>query len=347
MKGKQWSKEEISSFCLEFSLLLKAGLPGTECFSILAEEEKDRSKKDVLLGLYETTSYGGALYEAMEETGVFPVYMLKMVRMGEETGYLESVFHALSVYYEERRRTEQALKETVIFPIVLLVMMLAVVVILMTEVLPVFQDVFAQLGGTLSPAAMVFLNIGMALKRARVVFAAIGVLILIAIIVILVNEKARRKWNGFWAKRFAKRKAGRLYEAAHFASALYMGVSGGLSIDYALEMAGTFLEGEEAKKKIDACMEQTDMGMPFADAIGEVGLLKPMYCRMLSVGIKTGALDTALEEIARRSEEEASSALAKLAAKVEPAVVILLSVVVGVLLLSVMFPLVGIMNSLG
>lgn len=347
MKGKEWSKEEISSFCLEFSLLLQAGLPGTECFSILAEEEKDGAKKDVLLGLYETTSYGGALYEAMEETGVFPAYMLKMVRMGEETGYLESVFHSLSVYYEERRRTEQALKETVVFPIVLLVMMLAVVVLLMTEVLPVFQAVFAQLGGTLSPVALFFLNLGVALRHGRGAFAVIGVLIIVAAVIILVHEPTRAKWNVFWSRNFAKTKAGRLYEEAHFASALYMGVSGGLSIDYALEMAGTFCEGEEAQRKINACMEQTDIGMPFAEAIGETGLLKPMYCRMLSVGIKTGALDAALEEISRRSQEEASSALAKLAAKVEPAVVILLSVVVGVLLLSVMFPLVGIMNSLG
>ena len=89
------------------------------------------------------------------------------------------------------------------------------------------------------------------------------------------------------------------------------------------------------------------MGTPLSEAIEEQKLLKPMYCRMLSVGVKTGALDSTLEEISRRSEEEASAALQKTAARVEPAVVIILCVVVGVLLLSVMFPLVGIMNSLG
>ena len=346
MKVKLWSKEEISSFCLELSLLLKAGLPAEICFSILAEEETDAQKKAILEELYAKSGYGDSVYEAMADAGVFPDYMLKMVKMGEETGYLESAFRSLSVYYEERRRTEQALKETVVFPVILLLMMLVVVVVLMTEVLPVFQDVFAQLGGTLSPMAMFFLNIGVALQNAKVLFVFLGILILAAVFAVLFHEKTREKWNAFWAEKFTATKTGKLYEAAHFASALYMGVSGGLDSDKALEMAEFFCE-KTMQEKISACRESALMGTPLSAAIEEQKLLKPMYCRMLSVGVKTGDLDAALEEIGRRSEEEATAALQKMASRVEPAVVIILCVVVGVLLLSVMFPLVGIMNSLG
>ena len=343
---KLWSKEEISSFCLELSLLLKAGLPTEICFSILAEEETDGEKKEVLEGLYEKAGYGETVYDAMTEAGVFPAYMLNMVRMGEETGYLESVFRALSVYYDERRRMEQELKETVVFPIVLLVMMLVVVGVLMTEVLPVFQDVFAQLGGTLSPMAMFFLNIGIAMQKGKVVLIILAVLLLLAAGVILFHKGTREKWGNYWKKKFAATKIGELYDSAAFASALAMGISGGLDTDKALEMAESFCD-EKIQGKITACRESALMGTPLAEAIQEQKLLKPMYCCMLSVGIKTGALDPALEEISRRSEEEAIEALRKMTARVEPAVVIILCVVVGVLLLSVMFPLVGIMQSLG
>ena len=345
MKAKVWSKEEISSFCLELSLLLKAGLPAEICFSILAEEEKDERKKEILNELYEKSGYGDSVYEAMAEAGVFPDYMLKMVMMGEETGYLESVFRALSVYYEERRRTEQALKETVVFPVVLLVMMLFVVVVLMTEVLPVFQSVFEQLGSTLSPVAMFFLNIGLGLQRAKVVFIALGILFIAGILLICLHEDTKEKWNQFWAKKFSDTKTGKLYETAHFTSALYMGVSGGLDTDRAMEMAEAFC-GKSMQAKISDCRESALMGTPLSEVIEEHKLMKPMYCRMLSVGVKTGALDSTLEEISRRSEDEASAALQKAANRVEPAVVIVLCLVVGILLLSVMFPLVGIMNSL-
>ena len=345
MKVNLWSKEEISSFCLELSLLLKAGLPAEICFSILAEEEKDESKKETLNGLYEKSGYGDSVYEAMTESGVFPDYMLKMVMIGEETGYLESVFHALSVYYEERRRTEQALKETVLFPVVLLIMMVFVVVVLMTEVLPVFQSVFEQLGSTLSPAAMFFMNIGLGLQKAKFVFIALWILIIAGILAVCFHEGTKEKWNQYWAKKFSATRTGNLYETAHFTSALHMGVSGGLDTDRALEMAEAFC-GKNMQEKISECRESALMGTPLSEAIEEHKLMKPMYCRMLSVGVKTGALDSTLEEISRRSADEASAALQKTANRVEPAVVLILCVVVGMLLLSVMFPLVGIMNSL-
>lgn len=346
MKRKIWSKEEISSFCLELSLLLKAGLPAEVCFSILADEETDAAKKLVLEELYDKAAYGESAYDAMTEVGVFPDYMLKMVMMGEETGYLDMVFQALSRYYDDRRRTEQAMKETVFFPIILLLMMLVVVFILMTEVLPVFQDVFAQLGGTMSPMAMFFLNIGTAIANAKMIFLIIGILIVIGGLAVLLHEGTRTKWNAFWMERFIHTKAGELYESSHFASALHMGITGGLDSDRALELAEGFCE-KGMQKRISACRDAAMMGTPIADAIEEQKLLKPMYCRMLSVGVKTGALDSTLEAISRRTEEEASASLQQMASKVEPTVVIILCAVVGMLLLSVMFPLVGIMNSLG
>lgn len=346
MKTVFWSKEEISSFCLELSLLLKSGLPAEICFSILADEENDPAKRKILNELYEKSGYGDSVYEAMATTGVFPPYMLKMVMMGEETGYLESVFRALSVYYEERRRTEQALKETVVFPVVLLAMMVIVVIVLMTEVLPVFQSVFAQLGGTLPPVAMVFLNVGAGLQKMKYLFMVLVVLVLVVVFAVLFHDSTKKKWNAFLEKKFASTKTGKLYETAHFASALYMGVSGGLDSDRALELAESFC-GKGMQERIYACRESALMGTPLSEAIEEQKLLKPMFCRMLSVGVKTGALDSTLEEISRRSEEEASASLQKMASRVEPAVVIILCVIVGILLLSVMFPLVGIMNSLG
>lgn len=343
---KLWSKEEISSFCLELSLLLKAGLPAEICFSILAEEETDREKKTILEELYEKSGYGKTVYDSMSESGVFPVYMLNMIRMGEETGYLESVFRALSVYYDERRRMERELKETVVFPIVLLLMMLVVVGVLMTEVLPVFQDVFSQLGGTLSPIAMFFLNIGMTLRRGKMFLLFLAILVLFSALVIRFHNDTKTKWNRFWNRKFASTNTGRLYDAAAFASAFAMGVSGGLDTDKALEMTESFCD-TKMQDRIKACRESALMGIPLTEALQEQALMKPMYCRMLSVGIKTGALDSALKEISRRTEEEAVVALRKMTARVEPAVVIILCVVVGVLLLSVMFPLVGIMQSMG
>ena len=345
MKSSHWSKEEISSFCLELSLLLKAGFPVDECFSILAEEEKDSKRIELFHQLHKKTEMGVSVYEAMKEADVFPPYMLKMILMGGETGYLEAVFRGLSVYYEERHQMERMLKETIAFPLVLLIMMIAVVMILTVEVLPVFQNVFSQLGGTLSPVALFFMNAGFSLLKGKVFFFVMIILVVFAVSAVVFHENTREKWNRFWKKIFVRTAAGKTFEAAHFAAAIHMGITGGLDTGRALEIAGEFCE-EGMQERILNCREQTMMGLPLAEAIAEQNLFKPMYCRMLSVGMKTGALDITLEEISRRCSEEAAEALRKMASKVEPAVVIIMCILVGIVLLSVMFPLVDIMNSL-
>lgn len=347
MKDTYWSKEELSSFCLEFSMLLKAGMSVGESFSILSENESDAKKKEMLFSLYEKTIVGGSVSEAMVEAKVFPSYMLNMLEIGEETGHLEEIFGSLSRYYEERIRTIKLLKETVAFPIVLFFMMLAVVVLLITQVLPVFQGVFAQLGGTLPTIAIFFLNLGGALRSGKYIFLGILAVLVVLGLCILFVPVMKERCNRFLSKSFARTKIGKISAMAHFASALSMTVSGGLDTDRALEMTEKFCDDSVLLPEINKCRAKMQEGMGFAEAIETERLLKPMYCRMLAIGVKTGNLDTSLDEVARRSEEESSAALTKAAATVEPVVVIALSVVVGVLLLSVMFPLVGIMSSLG
>lgn len=347
MKERYWSNEDLSAFCIEFALLLKAGMSVGEGFLILSENEQEPKKKEFLLSLYEKTIQRVSVYQTMLDAGVFPPYMLKLVHIGEETGHLEECFASLSRYFDQRIRTIKLLKETVMFPLILFVMMLAVVIVLLTEVLPIFQSVFAQLGGSLPTSALFFLNIGVSLKESR--YIIFGFFILLAVIAVLAwwNHSMQEKIIGVFVRHFAKTKIGVLSAKAHFASALSMTITSGFDTYQALAIAEEFCAESSLRDKIIRCKEKSQLGMPFAEAVEQEGLLKSMYCRMLAIGIKSGNLDEVLMEIARRTEEDSATALTKTASMVEPVVVVTLSLLVGFLLLSVMFPLVGIMSSLG
>ena len=347
VRAKGWRGDEISAFCMEYFLLLKAGMPPEECFLILAENEPDTSRKKIFLHLYERKSEGDSLHETMREAGLFPEYLIRMVMLGEETGSLESTFHSLGVYYEKRYRMMQSLKEAVFLPVVLFVVMLVVAVILLTKVMPVFQSVFEQLGSTLPPFSMALLHFGRMLERGKYIFAAVMAAAAVVGLWFAVSLKQRKKAAAFWNRFFYRTKLGRLYENAHFSSALSMAVASGQSLDRALELAEEFCADDILTARIRECRKAHEEGEVFEEAIKKQELLSPMYCRMLSVGIRTGDLDTALSEIAERSAKEASVKLEKTASAVEPAVVILLSVMTGVLLLSVMLPLVGVLSSFG
>lgn len=233
------------------------------------------------------------------------------------------------------------------FPFVLFIMMSVVAIVLITEVLPIFQSVFGQLGGTLPIGALFFLKIGLVLKKGRFLF--LGILLGLVLLVLLLAQVPllREKWGGMKQYFYTKTKLGKLSAQAEFASVLSMTISSGLDPSRAMELAEEFCSYTFFKKGIARCSQKLRAGMSFVKAVEEEKLLNSVHCRMLAIGVKSGNLDKILVEISDRAEEDAAVALGKAAAVVEPTVVIALSAMVGFLLLSVMFPLVGIMSSLG
>jgi type IV pilus assembly protein PilC len=101
-----------------------------------------------------------------------------------------------------------------------------------------------------------------------------------------------------------------------------------------------------SEEKLLSCIAVTEKGESFSRAVTEVGLFAPVYCRMLSIGEKSGSVDVIMQEIARRTQEDMDAAFDRLTGRIEPGTVIILSLCVGLLLISVMLPLVGIMSAL-
>jgi len=112
-------------------------------------------------------------------------------------------------------------------------------------------------------------------------------------------------------------------------------------------MAEKLMNNKNSSQKISECRQKIRAGKKFTDAIMETGILTPLFSRMLSIGFKTGAADHVMSEIAARSEEIVSTEINALINKVEPTLVIIMSVLVGMILITVMLPLTGIMSTIG
>ena len=109
----------------------------------------------------------------------------------------------------------------------------------------------------------------------------------------------------------------------------------------------SLLDGSGSDVKVKKCRELIADSSSFPDAVAESKLLSAKDCRMLSVGVKTGASDSVMFEIARRTDDEVQDNIDSIVGRVEPTIVIIMSVVVGLILLSVMLPLMGVMSTLG
>ena len=337
------SNDEIASLCLELSLLLHAGVSTGDALSLLAEEG-DRA--GILSAMAEQVDSGETLSTALHASESFPLYVCGLVEVGERTGCTEEALAALSRYYEDRVRLSRRVRSALLYPAVMLALMLVVIGVLLVKVLPIFDDVYASLGGRLTGVAAGLLNIGRWLEGAMPVLFAVLAVAAVAVVLFSVAPSFRAALTSSWQKGHGDKGVSRKLNNARLAQALAMGMASGLPVEEAVALSAGLMEGGAKERCLD-CRKQLEDGTALGEALKNSGLLPARQSRLLELGQRSGAGDASMEKIARDLSEEAEASLDALVGRVEPALVLVCSVLVGLILLSVMLPLMHIMSAIG
>ena len=345
---RQLTNQEISSFCEQMEWLIHSGVGVGEALRLTAEDEADANLQAILLQTAERVDGGTTVAEALQDAGCFPGYVSGSLATGEKTGRLEEAFRALKLYYEGKEQAGRRMKNALLQPTFLLFLMMVVLGILLTRVIPTFESVYASLGGTMTGVAGVLLAVGLWLRKwIWLVFLPVGIVLLFVLLFAACTgfrEKAVRllkKWGG---DRGVLRKE----NDAAIARVMAMGLGSGLLLEDTMQLAAEVMKDVPgAQKRCMRCKEALIDGTALADALAESEILPRSACRLLSVGMQGGNGDTVMREIADKLSDEAETALANKVDKVEPALVLTVSVLVGVILLLVMLPLMNIMETIG
>ena len=341
------SSPELIRILRGFALLLHSGIGGADGAFLLAREEQSHPA-ELLHALGEELDGGSALSEAMERTGGFPDQIRAMVRIGEETGRLEEALNALADFYEQRQRMIRQVRSAVTYPALVLTLMLLVVGVLLVKVLPVFDRVYASLGSRLTGPAAGLLYAGQLLKAALPGLLAVLVLLAVFAVFLRFHRSFRGKLAAAWMRRYGDRGIARKFNNARFAQALAMGLSSGLPLESCLSLAEELLrDAPGAARRCKDCALAMEAGESFGAAMEKAELLPPCQCRLLQVGTRSGNGDRVMESIAETMMEDARNALEKAVSAIEPAMVLVSSLLVGLILLSVMLPLADILSVLG
>ena len=347
MKDNRMSNGDIAHFCKGVSLLLHAGIGLGDGLYFMSEEESGESA-EMLKEMGKEVDFGSALWQAMEKHAKFPAYVTGMVKVGEYTGHLEEALMALSFYYEERERMNKQMRSTLTYPAILLLLMLVVIGVLLISVRPVFDEVYASLGGNLNGIAGLLLRFGQFLKAALPVLAVLLALGVGLVLYVCYHAEAREKAVNAFQQKYGDKGVFRKLNDAHFVQALELGYRSGLQVEEAAALAGELLEDvPEAAARYKQCAELLTEGKVLSEALGMTGILQPKECRMLELGMRSGSGEQVIREIAERISEDASMELEAVAGKIEPAMVLSASLLVGMILLAVMLPLMNIMSAIG
>ena len=145
MKAKL-TNQELFYFCEQFSILLHSGISCAEGIQLMLEDSHTQKGRDFFQSLQTDYEENGSFYISLHNTGLFPDSMISYVKIGEETGCLDEVLNSLSLHYQQEMEISENIKSAITYPLLMLVMMAAVILILLAKVLPVFRQVFQQMG---------------------------------------------------------------------------------------------------------------------------------------------------------------------------------------------------------
>jgi len=343
---KPLTNMELSSFSGQIALILKSGISSLEGITIMLEEAQGAEDRRLLEQIRETIENTGSFYQALTETSVFPPYLLRMAEIGEETGTLDEVMEALSFHYEREDAIRKSVRNALTYPLIMSGMMLIVIIVLLVRVMPIFNQVFVQLGTEMTGFSRALMGIGSAINRYSTVLLLL--VVLIAALAIYCTQTVS-------GKAFSKRLGYRigftrsLFEqlaACRFASGMSLTLRSGLDPERSLELVAGLNEDDQFRKKIESCKTALSEGGDLSQALHTNGVFSGIYSRMANIGSKSGSLEQVMARIATLYQDEIDTRLNNILAILEPTLVIALSLIVGVILLSVMLPLMGIMSSL-
>lgn len=348
MKKLTFTNEDIAAFCSEMNYLLHAGVGNADALQMIADDESRPAYAEVYARMARNIEEGSSLPQAVQAEGSFPAYIGEMLSVGERTGRIEEALSAITADCESRAATDRQLKSALMYPAMLLLIMLAVIAVLIIYVLPIFNRVYSQLGSGLTGIAGGLMTFGAVLSK----ISPLLIVLFIAVVLFLAAFSAlptfRSSVLGFWRKKRGDKGLAGKISSAHFAQALSLCMSSGLQAEDAVESAAKLLSDSPASvEKSKKCVDLLFDGTQLSKALKESGLLPASHCTLLEAGVRGGSGDIAMAQIAKRMSEDSNNAVEDAVSRVEPAIVIVSSVLVGVILLAVMLPLVNIMSVLG
>lgn len=332
-------------FCNQMAMILNSGFSLDQGIEMIYEEVDNKNLKTVLKDLLDKLDDQSNFSEALNSSQAFDDYMVNLVKVGETSGNLDDVMQSLSEYYARIDDITNKLKQALTYPIILVVMMVVVVGIIAFKVLPIFKEVLKGLGSDLSSYANSFMEFGQ-------IFSLIcfGVLLICVIVIVIgyLYQKIKHVnvLSSFVQKSFLTKKLSRALNKAQITYALSLFISSGYDLEEAMKFVPQLVDDKELKNNLVKCNGDLQNGDSFVDVIKRYQIYQGMQLNMIQVGFKTGQVDTIMKQLSNNFQDEVSSAIDQFLNIIEPTIVALLSLVVGIVLISVMLPLISIMSSL-
>ncbi len=345
--GGKITARDYCVFCRQMLAILGAGVSIVNALNMLAEQTENKKLKLGIAKLSDEVTKGETLSVAMrKQPDVFPSLFANLVEAGEATGTMEVSFERMALQFEKQSQLESIIKKALTYPIIVCFVAVGVIFAMMTFVIPSFMGMFADMDVEMPAITQFVINMSD-------FFVAYWWLIIIVGVV-----------GGFLIKQYSKTISGKEFfarlsmtipvikdvqvksAAAKFARTLSTLLRSGVPMIQALEITSNSLEDNILfQRAILGARDQVSNGTALSKPIFGCGLFPPMVVHMISIGEETGNLEGMLENVAEYYEEEVAAATEQMMTVMEPMIILVLAVIVGVIIMAILQPMLTLYNA--
>ncbi len=333
-------QRDVASFAYKFGGMYSAGLSITNCLEILEQQTENKAFQAVLADIRRRVESGSSLKAAFDEhRRVFSDFFLGMIDAGESSGKLTESLDASARYLEKRLELHEKTRAAFIYPMVVGLVCSLVVISLLIFVVPMFSQLYRRLHVELPGPTRVLVALSAVLRTKWWLLAPGLVGAVLGIRQLLKNPRVRVRWDRSKMRVPLVGPLSRLILVSQFIRTFGMLISVGVPIIDALDAAGRAARNEEISRITADLQQAIRTGHPVAKSLQTHAIFPPMVIQLVASGEEAGVLPEMLTKAADLLDKDADRLATSLLVKLEPALTVLMGLVIGLILMGVYLPM--------
>ena len=340
--------KDIAVFCRQFYVMLDSGLSIGKALNILIEQGEKPKVREALIGVNGDLKRGETLANSMRKRkDVFPNLLTSMIDAGERSGNLDIILKRMAEYYEKETKIRGKIKSAMIYPIVLGVVAIIAITFILTFVMPTFVQMFEENNVDLPTSTKMVLGTSKMLGKYGIIIFLILVTAIILLGKYLKSEEGQYKLSVINLKIPVIKKLTQKIIVSRFTRTMGIVLSSGMSLVTSLEIVASVVGNKIAEKELLKVKEKVLKGEGLGDSIMKIKIFPPMLASMVKVGEEAGSLDSILDKTADFYDDELEREIQTATALIEPAMIVVMGIIIGFLLISILTPMFKMYNSIG
>lgn len=340
LRPKKIKSKELMIFCRQFSTLINAGVTVLTAVKILGEQHKGRLFSKILGGVMGNLENGQSLSGSFALEGrAFPRLFVSMIEAGESGGRLDEVLKRLADFYEKDHDLRERIKTALIYPALILGATCTAMVFIISRVLPAYANIFLYFGSELPILTRLLLQLGSGADRYWPLALTVFSLVILAVRQFIRSAPGKRSLDEFLVRVPVYGELYRKVVVARFARILGILLHSGVNLLSSLELAEYSVGNTLYARFIRETRGSIRRGRGLSEMTAGSRLFPKMAVEMMAIGEHTGTLEGMLHKIADFTEGEIKYAVDRLSGLIEPVLILILAIFVGVIALSVFLPM--------